>query len=338
MRASVPVAYVLLGLELASEHGLSREALLGDVLINPEVLTNPEGRVSLFQCAQLVARVVQQTGDKSLGYEFALRSNLASHGNLGYGVISHPSLGEALRFALKYGRLRNPVLRMDLHVDGARAAIRLEELLPLGPFRQYAIDAVLIGIARLGKQIAGAFRPDLEIHFDCAEPDHFSRYRQRLPKVLFSAPVNQLCFPAEYLTMRLPTGNPSSAQVLTEQCEREMALITKESNLADRVRALLADPQGAYPSLDSAASRLHVSGRTLKRKLQLLNVTYLQLLDEARTRDSMRFLADQSLSINEVAVRLGYTDPASFTRAFRRWTGKTPRDWRSEALVQKPEF
>lgn len=328
------MAYVILGLELAAERGLSRETLLRDLLINPAVLGNPEGRVSLFQCAQLVARVVQETGDQSLGYEFALRSNLASHGNLGYGVISHPTLGDALRFALKYGRLRNPVLNMDLHVDGARASIRLEELFPLGAFRQYAIDAVLISMVRLGKQVAGAFRPELELHFDCPEPDHFSRYRQRLPKVVFSAPVNQLCFPAEYLAMRLPTGNSSSAQVLTEQCEREMALVTQESNLAERVRALLADPQSAYPGLESAASLLHVSGRTLKRKLQHSGVTYMQLLDEARIRDSTRFLADHSLSINEVALRLGYTDPASFTRAFRRWTGKTPRDWR---LVHKTE-
>jgi AraC-like DNA-binding protein len=197
--------------------------------------------------------------------------------------------------------------------------------------RQYAIDAVLVSIARLARQISGAFRPELELRFDCAQPAHFERYRHRLPPVVFNAGANQLRFPADYLQRPMPTGNASAAQVLADACERELALIGEVSDVAERVRAQLVASNGGYPDLDAVAKKLHVSGRTLKRKLQQQGVSFLQLLDDARRRDSQKLLSDPALTVAAIAEAMGYTDPASFTRAFRKWAGVTPSAWREKA-------
>ena len=330
-RASVPVAYVALGLEIASDLGVEREGLLKGLGIAPAEFERPDGRVSLAQCVRLISRVMRQTRDHAaLGYEFGLRSTLAAHGNIGYGLMSHATVGESLAFGLKYGRLRNPILKLSLSVEKDQAVIDARPTLPLGPMRQHALDAVLISMVRIGRQISGAFKPQLELRFDCAEPPHYEHYRHRLPPVRFKAGVNQLRFPAAYLQRPLHTGNVASAKQVAKQCERDLVLLGDTGQIADQVRAALVGVQGQYPNLEAVASRLHMSGRSLKRKLQDQGLGFLELLEEARKRDSLRLLGDPSLAVSEVAQRVGYTDPASFTRAFRKWTGVTPTAWRAQ--------
>jgi AraC-like DNA-binding protein len=331
-RTSVPVTYVRLGLELAEARGIDREQLLRGIPIDREALERADGRVPLAPCVRLVSRVWRATHDAGLGYEFGLRSNLAAHGNIGYGLLSQTTVGEALAFGMKYGRLRNPILKLSLRTEGAHAVVEAREAIPLGPMRQYAIDAVLVSIARLARQLSGSFRPELELRFDCSEPAHFARYRHRLPPVVFDAAANQLRFPAEYLKRPMRTGNASTARVVEQDCERELALVGEVHDVAERVRALLAPGNRGYPDLDAVARKLHMSGRTLKRKLQQQGVGFLQLLDDARKRDSQKLLADPSLTVAEIAEAMGYTDPASFTRAFRKWAGVTPSAWRERAV------
>lgn len=329
VRATVPVAYVQVGLELAADRGIDRERLLKGIEFAPGVLDRPDGRVPLAQCVRLVSRVARITGDRGLGYEFGLRNNLAAHGEVGYGLMSHATVGEAIAFGLKYGRLRNPVLRLSLFVEEGQAVIETREALPLGPLRQYAYDAVLVTLARLARQLGGPFKPQLELRFDCREPEHYARYRHRLPPVRFSAGANQLRFQAEYLERPLYTANASSARLVASQCERALTLLGDDANVAERVRAILGTTPGAYPGLDEVAARLHMSGRSLKRKLQQEGRSFLDLLDEARRIDSVRLLSDPQLEINQIAERVGYSDPASFTRAFRKWTGCTPTAYRA---------
>ena len=122
-KASVPVTYVRLGLEIAEDRGLMRTDLVRGLGLAPGVLDRPEARISLIQSSRLIARVWRATGDASLGYEFGLRSSLTAHGSLGYGLMSHTRVGEALAFGLRYGRLCNPVIALNLHQLGDQAVI-----------------------------------------------------------------------------------------------------------------------------------------------------------------------------------------------------------------------
>lgn len=120
-----------------------------------------------------------------------------------------------------------------------------------------------------------------------------------------------------------------------EQCEREQALDARgPDNVAQRVRAELNLGAEGYPDLSGVAARLLTSSRTLKRRLQQRGTSFQQLLDEARHRDALRLLENPDLEIRQIAAALGYQDPPSFTRAFRRWTGQSPIQARASTTAQ----
>jgi AraC-like DNA-binding protein len=108
-------------------------------------------------------------------------------------------------------------------------------------------------------------------------------------------------------------------------------------NLLERVRAQLAPGPDGYADLERVAGRLFMSGRTLKRKLQDRGTTFRALLDDARFRQAQHLLENPDLDIQQVAAALGYRDPACFTRAFRRWSGRTPSQARAaRKAVERP--
>lgn len=116
--------------------------------------------------------------------------------------------------------------------------------------------------------------------------------------------------------------------MIVQQCEAELARLGYAESIVERVRNLLICGDGGYPSVDDVARELHVSARTLKRKLAEYGATYSTLLDEIRLRDALRLLEGTRLPVDEIAARVGYTDRANFTRAFKRWTGVAPSERR----------
>src|SRR5262249_43239654 len=104
-------------------------------------------------------------------------------------------------------------------------------------------------------------------------------------------------------------------------------------HLLERVRAQLGPGPDGYADLERVAARLLMSGRTLKRKLQERGTTFRALLDDARFRQARHLLENPDLDIQQVALALGYRDPACFTRAFRRWSGRTPSQARRASHV-----
>jgi AraC-like DNA-binding protein len=144
-------------------------------------------------------------------------------------------------------------------------------------------------------------------------------------------PAVQLRFPARYLQRKPVMADATAAQQAVEQCEREHAMQGRgPDNLVQRVRALLTLGPGGFPALLDVSSKLFISSRTLKRKLQEAGTSFQQLLDEQRRRAALRLLENPELGIQRIAELLGYKDPPSFTRAFQRWCGKTPSQARAD--------
>jgi AraC-like DNA-binding protein len=116
-----------------------------------------------------------------------------------------------------------------------------------------------------------------------------------------------------------------------QQCEALLASLDVQDGLLTRVRRLLLARPGDFPDLESAASALHTSGRSLRRHLAQMGTSYQQVLDDVRKRLALQYLTTTHLPLYEISHLLGFSDPSNFRRAFRKWTGKLPGDYRNEA-------
>lgn len=322
-KPTIAIAYVQLSLQLGTERGIPHEVLLKDLGIGTLQLAQPDGRVPFLQYGRLCARLLRLTGESGLGLDFGLRTTLTSHGLISYGALCQATLRDAMNFTLRFApRLMTPGFSLRHFIEDQTAVIDLSEAVQYGPLHQYAVDLHLSATSRmLLQQLPGL---QLELWFKSEEPAHFARYRERLPPARFGMGANQIRFPAAYLDQALPTANAVTAQLVEGHCAQESSRIAVPEDFVGRVRALLVNDQQSYPDLDTLARQLHVSARTLKRRLHDQGFHYKQLLDEARQRDATRLLKETALSVEQIAARLGYSDAANFSRAFRRVTGAPP--------------
>jgi AraC-like DNA-binding protein len=122
-------------------------------------------------------------------------------------------------------------------------------------------------------------------------------------------------------------ANRATLRLAREQCERDLEGLGLDGGLAERVLSVLA-PDDAVRTVDQVAASMHLSARTLKRRLAAQGVTFSTLLDSHRREKALLLLRSHRLSIDEISDRLGYSTVPNFIRAFRRWTGKTPGAYR----------
>jgi AraC-like DNA-binding protein len=329
---TVPVSYVWLMLKIAQHRGVPPQRLLDGLRISPAQLDSPEGRVGLLDdYAEICRRAMTHTGEPGLGYEFGLSATLTTHGLLGYGLMSQPTLGHVLDFAARFGAiLRMPAWDMHFGVAEGWARMQAMETISHGALRRFSAEQLLVCVASMLRQLLPAdFHDGIELFFDHPEPLYHHRFAQRLPRCHFDTGRVELRVPAAYADVPLLTGDVIAAKLAERECAKELSLLQHPRDMVTQVRALLVCEPDSYPSLDQVAERLHVSPRTLTRQLAERGLPFRQLLQEAQQRDSARLLADPRLNLADIADQLGYSSVTNFVRAFRSWHGTTPQAWRT---------
>lgn len=328
---TVPATYARLVLDAVEAHGVPGGAVLRASGVAPEVVDDPEQRIPVLDIGTLLQEGIRLTREPGLGYEIALSSSLMSHGIIGFGMMTSPTLRDAIAMGVEFLHLRLPVLSAELRVEGDDAVVAVVETVPLGPLRRPLFDLFLVKLARIGQTLTDhrLRLDDVEIRFDDREPEYHGRFRHRLPPMSFDRGANELRFPASLLDRRPDTADPIQAELVQEACRREVARLARPVNVVDRVRAELRRADDGYPTLPDVARALHTSTRTLKRRLHDHGTSFHELLDADRRGEATRLLTTTAEPVERIARRLGYADARSFRRAFQAWTGTTPGAFRA---------
>jgi AraC-like DNA-binding protein len=329
-RPAIPLAYVQLILDYAERSGVSREKLGQGLGLFRSGLSSGDVRVSRHDAGAILLRAIKLTGNPGTGFEIGLDSSITTHGLVGYGLMASSTLREGIAFGYKFLPTRLPYLRLDFHVDDRQAVVSVLDATDLGIVRNHIFEFFLVGVYRLLLQCSfGLMRePDVELWCDYPQPGYYAGYRQRLPPMRFGKPSNQIRFPAAILDKALPMANAITVLQVTAQLERELAILGETEDLLARIRATLINRNGRYPGLKDVAQKLHMSPRTIRRKMASHGVSFRKILDDVLQREAITLLSNSSLSIEQIADRLGYSDSANFTRAFQRWTSTAPSAYR----------
>lgn len=333
-RPTIPVAYLQLLVEILADRGIAGARLLAGMPDAARLLAHPDERMSATQWTRLVLRALELTGDPALGYEYGLRMRPTVHGVLGYATMTCTTMRQAMEISARYTRVRQAHFSMQLEDGEGHTLLVLRERYPIPVLRSFFVENILLGLVRgqavlLGREPTEI--PGVEIWFDWPEPEWHAAQAHRLPPVRFAQPVNAIRLSAAALAMPPVLADPHASRQAIDLCERELAQAADfDAGFGARVRAALVPRRhGGYPQLEDVADRLAISGRTLKRRLQQEGTSFLLILEEARRRDAHEWLAHSDLPVQEIAARLGYVNPANFSRAFAQWTGEPPTAYRA---------
>jgi len=309
---------------------------LGLAGLSPEVLEHADAVIPLSKYNALL-EITAAHSDPDLGLRMGLglpgdTSQTSLLGGFGHAVRSAPNVRALLDFASHYmvvhaqaneltWRLRGNLLEMCYRLTDPSITER----------RQDAEYALAVLFTRLRSYTAGRFAP-LRVNFAHAQPADISLHRQAFQcPVHFGQADNALIWPAQMLDEPLVTADPRLFQALLPGLEEQRKRRVADSDLAAQISlAIEADLKGGRIGLEEVASQLCMSKRTLQRRLSELNVEFIELVEEVRQARALVLVRQSSLSLTEVAMQLGYNEASSFTRAFRRWTGVTPREYRQQ--------
>lgn len=322
--ADLPGNYVLELVELAGEWGVKPGELLRGLGVSVRMLADPATRLPLATCGEIVRRAHTLTGEPGLAFSMGMKMRISMHGFLGFAAMTAATLREALALAERFSRTRTTILRLRAYAEGDRSVLAIEDCSLAGEALEFVVLTLFVGLWQIGNALTGrSLTGSVDLTF--AEPAHFKRFVHMVPgRVRFTRPTNRLVFPAAVLDLPLVTADPVATRLAREQCERELQALGDTGRFVARVRALIAADGERLPALEDAASALHLSARTLKRRLAEHGTSFRAVVDEVRLERAQRLLADPDLSMERIADRLGYSDVANFTRAYKRWTGTTP--------------
>lgn len=328
------VTYPHAFVEAAVAAGASRQAVLESAALSQAELEEPGGRVSLQSLIRTAAAVLMHTDDDALGFACGQRMPLTAHGHLGYALMCADTPRQAIHILEKYWHLRGRGALFAVHEEAQRVFL---ELLPEvdSPARvqQMLFSSMLTSMFKGIEFLLPQAPITVEFWLQHDFPLRQGAAMASLPPVRLGMPRVGIALEGDLSILDAPlqTANPEALRTALAQCERESVLVAAgSSDVLRRVRTALVPGPGGYLSPEALARVLHTTPRTLRRRLQEQGYNYQQLLEDARRRDSAQLLRDPALEVRRISEMLGYLNPANFTRAFKGWTGLSPREWRRQ--------
>lgn len=325
-----PASYAAILAELVDQHGGDGDALLADSGLSPQALADPNGRCPAELLGELCRRALELTKEPALGLYFGRQLPLTAHGVLGYALLSCRNAGQALDILMKYYRLLLGEARLDFDVTDERVQIRYRAsprtlVDPL--FDQEVFFAGLV--AALSQLLHRSLRDEAQFSFTCPAPAHRDAYERVLGGALsFGEAVNEISLPASLLDEVPEFANPAMLKLYQEQCSQMLSQMEAREGLAAQVRDYLLGTHRRFPSPEETAGHFHISTRTLRRRLAQEETSFQAILDEVRRQLAERYLRDSALRTAQVAELLQFSDFSNFRRAFIRWTGMSPAQYR----------
>jgi len=332
---SVPAAYAEQLVQLVRRWGVTADELLSGLGLSEAALEDPHGRLPLQTFGALVERARSLTGEPGLGFYMGLQKRISAYGYLGFAAMSAASLREALELVVRYTPTLTTSIGLRLQVEGSAASLIFEERAELRGARDVALISIIVGMRQIGQMLTGRALEDGHADLAIPEPAYFHRFRHLLPDARFGQPVTQVVFDASFLDLPLVQADRAALRLAREQCERALDALGYDGDFVERVRRTVSKGE-SFRSLDEVAASVHVSPRTLKRRLAAQGVSFSSLLDGERRGRALLLLQSAHVSLEEVAGRLGYSTLSNFVRAFHRWTGRTPAAYRRARVASVP--
>jgi AraC-like DNA-binding protein len=310
--------------------GVARQALLAAAGIDPSRLDDIDGRLERDEYDRAHVAALDLTGDEALGLHLGERVTVRPFDVIADLASHAPTLRDAFQNFTRFHRIVTDGPDTAVHETGGVATLRYQ--FPRGEPRCNRLRAefAMVGFLRMMRHFVRREDTARAIYFEHSAPGYRAEYARIFGGVeRFNHDFTGIEFPAELLDRTHLPQNGELYTVLESLAERKLSRVTREGGHAERLRDYLVGSALAQrPQMDAVARSLGISVRSLRRRLDEEGVSYTSLLNDARATLAKRMLDDPNRSIYETAYAMGFSDPSAFHRAFKRWTGMTPTQYR----------
>ncbi len=300
--------------------------------IAPDAIHQPDFVLDIARFRSLSLDALRLSNQPALGLLVGEGLGVQAHGVLGYAAMSSRTIRDVLELIERYIRLRIALLTLTVEETAGEVRVVLSELVPLGDIRRMVLEGVVCSIQNVLRDVSMGICTLEAASFPFPDPGYSDLAENLLQcKVRYDQDWVGLVLPPRVLDLPLRMADPRAFKLAEQHCQQELLALEEIRSWVARVQRVLLETRIGVPSLEEAARRLHVTPRTLHRRLVEEGTTFRKIVDARRHKSAVEQLTSGGASIEEVAYILGYRDPANFRRAFRRWTGMAPSKYRNRA-------
>lgn len=318
-----------LAAELATE-GISVRDLFARTGVDAAQLEDAHARISHRQRISIYRNARMLAKKSDVGLLAGARQRISDYGIYGYAMVSSPTFGDALLFSLDHVTMAGPAVKqISFRIEGDTAILRSHGLDTLGDLLPFAAEFWRSSMTSLFSRVLEVPFPTMRMVFPFAAPPHWRNYERMFNcPIDFAADRMEWHFSADILSKPCPNANPITAKICQQVCDVVMTESPGDSELVRKIRAACFNSPKRFPPAGEIAGELGISLRTLHRRLGDDGLSYQSIVDGMRRSVAVELLENTHLRIEQIAERVGFADSVSFRKAFKKWTGGSPSDFR----------
>lgn len=332
-QAIYPAHVIAAMVSTLADDGIALAEALRHSGIDPQTLHSPATRLSMHQMLLVFRNALALAKDPLVALRAGNRMHVAACGMYGYALLSSPTHAHAVDFAVKYERMLGQFAEMAFTTVEGRAVWTIILTLPTNntdPLSRFVLEFKLASMLTVMKDLYGPTFRFAGISVSYPAPPHAEHYATQFGCTpAFDQPENSCWFDASLMAQRMAYADTITNATVHELCDHALQKLTRAPGVAGTIHAMLVAQPGKFPDVDAMAEALGMNARTLRRKLDAEDTSYRQILTEVRTRLAISYLRTTTLTNEEIATRLGYSDSANFRHAFTRWTHTSPSEYRN---------
>lgn len=333
---TISIAFVEAALSGVRAQGFDADELLYQVGLSPSLLAHPCARISAPTYTMLLRLVAQLLDDEFFGQD-SRRTKVGSFAMLCHNVIHCPTLDSALGRALRFYALQMDDLHASLSRLGGMVLLKLRQTDPDRTPQIFAHETLLMFVHRLACWMVNRRIPILHAAFAYSAPAHQAEYPLLYCSDLrFDQAETYLAFDARYFALPVTRTAEALKDFLAIAPENLLVQYRDRNSLATQILRRLRDiPPADWPSFEEIADDMHTSASTLRRRMESEGQSYQGIKDQLRRDMAINLLSDTRMSVMDIAAELGFAETSAFHRAFKKWTGANPGEYR-RALTAPP--
>lgn len=329
-RNTVSIHYINCAVQIARYHKVDAEALLEEVGIPVSLLSEPLARVPHEQYTMLMIRIMKIIDDEFLLMSDERQSKPGTFALLCFSIIHCNNLLNALKRVITFYRIFTHDIHFKLHKSEEDAALSMRLAhMEQDPYH-IVTESTLAIMHRLSSWLIGQRIELTKVEFAFPKPSHVGEY-----ELLFRCPIfydcadNSIHFSPRYLNYAVIQTEKDLRRFLRNAPAKLLVIPHNDNSLTAKIRAIIGkDFSKEFPDFETVARELHTTAQTLRRHLKAENTSYQEIKDVMRRDAAIYYLSKPNLSINEIAELMGFSEPSTFHRAFKKWTGLTPGAYR----------